>query len=131
MGVEAVAGDNSRVPHGDQVEPRCEVEAPLDPRILKDKKQGTPVEDLISVSICVTDPTKTVKIGSNLSEEQRERLITFLHEHHDVFAGPTRICRVSHLPSLVTNSMSAHIINRSNRSVAPSTKRGTMQLNKR
>ena len=27
-----------------------------------------------------------MKIGSNLSEEQRERLINFLREHHDVFA---------------------------------------------
>ena len=86
MGVEAVAGDSSRVSHGDQVEPRCEVEAPLDPRILKDEKRGTPVEDLISVSIYATDPTKTVKVGSNLSEEQREKLIAFLREHHDVFA---------------------------------------------
>lgn len=86
MSVEVVAGDSSRVPHGDQVEPMCEVEAPLDPRILKDEKRGTPVEDLISVSICTTDPTKIVKVGSNLSEEQREKLITFLREHHDVFA---------------------------------------------
>lgn len=85
MGVEAVAGDSSGVSHGDHVEPRCEVEAPLDPRILKDEKWGTPVEDLVSVSICATDPTKTVKVCSNLSEE-RERLINFLHEHHDVFA---------------------------------------------
>ena len=27
-----------------------------------------------------------MKVGSNLSEEQREKLITFLREHHDVFA---------------------------------------------
>ncbi|KAK9187630.1 hypothetical protein WN944_019028 [Citrus x changshan-huyou] len=86
MGIVAVAGDSSRVPHEDQVEPIYEVEAPLDPRILKDEKRGTPVENFISVSICATDPTKTVKVGSNLSEEQRERLITFLREHHDVFA---------------------------------------------
>ena len=84
--VEAVTGNSSRVPHEDQEEPKCEVKAPLDPRILKDKKRGTPVEDLISVSICATDPTKTVKVGSNLSKEQIERLITFLREHHDVFA---------------------------------------------
>ena len=67
------------------MEPRCEVEAPLDPRILKDEKRGTPVEDLISDSICATDLTKTMKVGSNLSEEQRERLITFLRKHRDVF----------------------------------------------
>ncbi|XP_052299748.1 uncharacterized protein LOC127903121 [Citrus sinensis] len=85
-GMEAVTGDSSRVPDGDQEEPKCEVEAPLDPRILKDEMRGTPVEDLISVSICATDPTKTVKVGSNLSEEQREKLITFLCEHLDVFA---------------------------------------------
>ena len=81
MGVEAVVGDSSRVPHGDQVEPKYEVEAPLDPQILKDEKRDTSVKDLISVSICATDP----KVDSNLSEEQRENLITFLHEHHDVF----------------------------------------------
>ena len=86
MGVKVVAGDSLRVPHRDQEEPRCEVEAPLDPRILKDEKRGTPVEDLISVSICATDPTKTVKVGSNLLEEQREKITTFLREHHDVFA---------------------------------------------
>ncbi|GAY65109.1 hypothetical protein CUMW_238700 [Citrus unshiu] len=42
MGVEAVAQDSSGVPHGDQVGHRCEIEAPLDPRILKDEKRGTP-----------------------------------------------------------------------------------------
>ena len=68
------------------MEPKYEVETPLDLRILKDEKMGTPVEDLISVSICATDPTKTVKLGSKLSEKLREKLITFLREYHDVFA---------------------------------------------
>ena len=70
VGVETIAPDDSRVPHGDHVEPICEFEAPLDSRILKDEKRGTPVENIISVSICATDTTKIVKVGSNLSEEQ-------------------------------------------------------------
>ena len=105
MGVEAVAGDSSKVPHGDQVEPRCEVEAPLDPRILKDEKRGTLIEDLISISICITDPTKIVKVCSNLVEEQRKRLIIFLREHYDVFAW-------SHSDILgISPSLSCHKLN--------------------
>ena len=46
MGIEAVARDSSKVPHEDHVEPRCEVEAPLDPRILKEEKQGTQLKTL-------------------------------------------------------------------------------------
>ena len=75
MGVETVTSDDSGVPHGDHVEPRCEFKAPLDPRISENEKRGAPVEDLVSILICTTDPTKTVKMGSNLSEEQQRKVI--------------------------------------------------------
>ena len=75
MGIESIAPNDSGVPHGDQFEPGCEFEAPSDPRIQKDEKWGTLVEDLVSVSICAADPTKTVKIGSNLSKEQQRKVI--------------------------------------------------------
>ena len=73
--VETVVSNESGVPRGDQIEQRCEFEAPLDPQIPKDEKQGTLVEDLVLVSIYATDPTKTVKIGSNFSGEQQRKVI--------------------------------------------------------
>ena len=61
-------------PMGTRLSPNV-LETPLDPRIPKDEKWGTPVEDLILVSICATDPTKTIKIGSNILEEQQRTVI--------------------------------------------------------
>ena len=50
----------------------------------KDEKRGAPIEDLVSVSICNKDPTKMVKVGSNLPDQHREQLIDFLKENFDV-----------------------------------------------
>ena len=61
------------------------VEVPLDPWIPKDEKRGAPVKDLVSASICNNDPTKMVKVGSNLPDQHREQLIEFLKEIFNMF----------------------------------------------
>lgn len=70
MGVETLMSGVPEILYDDQADPSFKLEAPLDPQIPKYKKWGTPGKDLILVSICTVDPIKTVKIGSNLSEEQ-------------------------------------------------------------
>ena len=62
-----------------------DVEVPLDSRVLKEEKRGTPTEDLVSVSICNNDPTKMVKIGSYLLDQYQKQLIDLLKENLDVF----------------------------------------------
>lgn len=70
MGVDTVMSGVPGIPLDIQTESICVLETPLDPWIMKNVKSGTPIEELISVSICTTDQTKTFKVGSNLSKEQ-------------------------------------------------------------
>ncbi|KAL5541827.1 hypothetical protein UlMin_009537 [Ulmus minor] len=58
----------------------------LDPREPVAEQYGEPVEELIEVPLFDDEPGKTCKIGSALTGQFKEDLITFLREHRDVFA---------------------------------------------
>ena len=51
------------------------------------QQRGQPAEDLISIPIG-EDPNNMVLVGSNLCEEDRQHLISFLRANADVFAMP-------------------------------------------
>ncbi|KAL5578188.1 hypothetical protein UlMin_019887 [Ulmus minor] len=58
----------------------------LDPREPIAEQHGEPVEELTEVPFFDDEPRKTCKIGSALTGQFKEDLITFLREHRDVFA---------------------------------------------
>ena len=58
----------------------------LDPREPIVEQHGEPVEELTEVPLFDNEPGKTCKIGSALTGQFKEDLITFLREHHNVFA---------------------------------------------
>ena len=86
MEVDVVAPRTPQVPQSPSLASMGEVEVSLDPQIPKDEKLGASVEDLVSVWICNNDPTKMVKVGSNLPNQHQEQLIEFLKENFNVFA---------------------------------------------
>ncbi|XP_074323167.1 uncharacterized protein LOC141660104 [Apium graveolens] len=71
---------------------RTEVEDPrdfdfdLNPRIPMPAEKTGPAEDKISIPIDKDDPSKILRVGSQLSHEMRERLIHFLIKNLYVFA---------------------------------------------
>ncbi|KAL5538565.1 hypothetical protein UlMin_045432 [Ulmus minor] len=58
----------------------------LDPREPVAEQHGEPVEKLTEVPLFDDEPEKTCKIGSVLTGQFKEDLVTFLREHRDVFA---------------------------------------------
>lgn len=58
----------------------------LDPRIPEHVEKAGAVEDTISILVDALDPSKVLKIGSQLSLDLRERLTVFLKANIDVFA---------------------------------------------
>ncbi|XP_028075510.1 uncharacterized protein LOC114277763 [Camellia sinensis] len=58
----------------------------LDVRDEDELVRGEPVEELVEVFISPADPTKTAKIGSQLSSQAKADLTALLIEHNDVFA---------------------------------------------
>ncbi|KAJ4719042.1 Retrovirus-related Pol polyprotein from transposon opus [Melia azedarach] len=65
---------------------RCNHVFVLDPRVSKVELRGEPVEELKAVSICESDPTRIVKVGTQLTSDVRTSLVEFLTEYSDVFA---------------------------------------------
>ncbi|XP_060968820.1 uncharacterized protein LOC133036288 [Cannabis sativa] len=66
------------IPHKDEPD--------LDPRILDYAATAQAAEDTIEVPIDPIDNNKVLKIGSKLTFQQREKLVTFLKQNLDVFA---------------------------------------------
>ena len=52
----------------------------------REEQRGQPIEDLLSIQVHPTDPTKTTRIGALLMEDQRTKLQQFLMDNIDVFA---------------------------------------------
>ncbi|KAJ4720741.1 Retrovirus-related Pol polyprotein from transposon opus [Melia azedarach] len=65
---------------------RCNHVSTLDPRVSEVEQRGEPVEELEAVSVCEDDPTKVVKVGTQLTSDVRTSLVEFLVEYSDVFA---------------------------------------------
>ncbi|XP_074361144.1 uncharacterized protein LOC141701377 [Apium graveolens] len=71
---------------------KVEVEDPrdfdfdLDPRILMPAKKTGPAEDTISIPVDKNDPSRVLKVGSQLDDEMRESLARFLIANLDAFA---------------------------------------------
>ncbi|XP_074342880.1 uncharacterized protein LOC141680595 [Apium graveolens] len=57
----------------------------LDPRIPMPSEKTGPAEDTISVTVDKDDPSKVLKVGSQLGDEMRESLTRFLIVNLDVF----------------------------------------------
>ncbi|XP_074323995.1 uncharacterized protein LOC141660915 [Apium graveolens] len=79
--------------HGDAPsDAKMEVEDPRDfdfdlgPRIPMPAEKTGPAEDTVSVPVNKDDPSKVFKVGSQLSDEMKERLTRFLVKNLDVFA---------------------------------------------
>ncbi|KAJ4715114.1 Retrovirus-related Pol polyprotein from transposon opus [Melia azedarach] len=62
---------------------RCNHVSTLDPRVSEVEQQGEPVEELEAVPICEDDPTKVVKVGTQLTSDVRTSLVEFLVEYSD------------------------------------------------
>ncbi|XP_074336598.1 uncharacterized protein LOC141673755 [Apium graveolens] len=71
---------------------KMEVEDPrdfdfdLDPRIPMPAEKTGPAEDTISIPVDKSDPSKVLKVGSQLADEMRRSLACFLIANLDVFA---------------------------------------------
>ena len=57
----------------------------LDPRV-RDERNIEPVEEGEEVAVDSSQPECKMKIGSNLSAEDKEELVSVLRNNHDVFA---------------------------------------------
>ena len=57
----------------------------LDPRV-RDERNIEPVEEGEEVAVDTSQPERKMKIGSNLSPEDKEELISVLRDNQDVFA---------------------------------------------
>ncbi|XP_024023768.1 uncharacterized protein LOC112092269 [Morus notabilis] len=67
------------------VEARAE-HCDLDPRFLGDEAETGPVEELVEVPIDEREPMRTLRVGSELGTQAREKLVEFLRTSLDVFA---------------------------------------------
>lgn len=61
-------------------------EIDLDPRIPEHVERAGAAEDTISILVDANDPSKVLKIGSQLGPALRDRLVFFLKKNLDVFA---------------------------------------------
>ncbi|KAK3026377.1 hypothetical protein RJ639_040466 [Escallonia herrerae] len=52
-------------------------------------QRGKPAEDLISIKVYPEDETKTIRIGSNLKEDTKLKLIDLLRAYADIFGWTT------------------------------------------
>ncbi|XP_074374008.1 uncharacterized protein LOC141714387 [Apium graveolens] len=73
---------------GMEVEDPRDFDFDLDPRIPMPAEKTGPAEGTISVLVDKDDPSKVLKVGSQLSYEMREKLIYFLVKNLDVFRRP-------------------------------------------
>ncbi|XP_074337673.1 uncharacterized protein LOC141674871 [Apium graveolens] len=69
-----------------EMEKTSEARADLDPRMPSMVERAGAVEDTIPILVDPNDPSKVLRIGSNLSPDLREDLARFLRENLDVFA---------------------------------------------
>ncbi|XP_074356818.1 uncharacterized protein LOC141696593 [Apium graveolens] len=86
--VEVDAPPNEDAPSGEKVEiedPR-DFDFDLDPRIPMPIEKTGPAEDTISIPVDKNDPSRVLKVGSQLDEEMRGGLTRFLIANLDVFA---------------------------------------------
>ncbi|KAJ4713136.1 Retrovirus-related Pol polyprotein from transposon 17.6 [Melia azedarach] len=65
---------------------RCNQVSTLDPRVSEVEQRGEPVEELEAIPVCEDDPTKVVKVGTQLTSDVRTSLVEFLVEYSDAFA---------------------------------------------
>ncbi|XP_074363199.1 uncharacterized protein LOC141703637 [Apium graveolens] len=69
-----------------EIEKTSEARADLDPRMPPMVERAGAAEDTIPILVDPNDPSKVLRIGSNLSPDLREDLARFLKENLDVFA---------------------------------------------
>ncbi|XP_074363093.1 uncharacterized protein LOC141703467 [Apium graveolens] len=69
-----------------EMEKTSEARADLDPRMPPMVERAGAAEDTIPILVDPNDPSKVLRIGSNLSPDLREDLARFLRENLDVFA---------------------------------------------
>ncbi|XP_074373631.1 uncharacterized protein LOC141713979 [Apium graveolens] len=86
--IEVDASPNEDAPSDAKVEvedPR-DFDFDLDPRILMPAEKTGPDEDIISIPVDKNDPSRVLKVGSQLDDEMRGSLARFLIANLDVFA---------------------------------------------
>ena len=54
----------------------------------EEESRREPTEWLISIPLKEEDPTKTIQVGSLLSNDLQKKLMTFLWDNADIFARP-------------------------------------------
>ncbi|XP_074366739.1 uncharacterized protein LOC141707460 [Apium graveolens] len=69
-----------------EVEDPRDFDFDLDPRILMPAEKTGPAEDTISIPVDKNDPSRVLKVGSQLDDEMRGSLARFLITNLDVFA---------------------------------------------
>ena len=58
----------------------------MDPRFPGEEPEAGPVEELVEVPVDERDPTRTLRVGSELAPQDQGKLVGFLKGNLDVFA---------------------------------------------
>ena len=58
----------------------------LDPRMLDREVVAEPMEELQEVPLSADNPEQTIKVGADLSQHNRDQVVSYLRAHQDIFA---------------------------------------------